>query len=39
MERHIERELYYELNNICTQVNKDGYASQENVLYNHAVKV
>jgi len=24
MERHIERELYYELNNICTNVTPDG---------------
>lgn len=39
MERNIEREKYYEETNYATKVNEHGFAGQDNVLYNHAVKV
>ena len=39
MERNLERELYYEKENIRTKVNEHGFAGQDNLLYNHAVKV
>ena len=37
MERHIERELYYEKENIRTKVNEQGFAWQENVVYNNFI--
>lgn len=39
MERNLEREKYYLDTNYTTKVNEHWFAGQENVLYNHAVKV
>lgn len=37
MQRHIEREKYYEEIDFKTEVNEHGFAGQENVTYNHAL--